>query len=179
MSAPINVASRENMTAQLATGPARAAAEGRKAFLDTLDTEEVAPSAGLTIRTLQFDSTPDGNATSINFIRPDSPDELPCVFYIHGGAMQMGSCYDGVYRAWGRMIAARGVAVATVDFRNRPLPSSASEVAHSPQRSTIVFRLSNGCTALMLRSYQREPNHCCGGQWRRQSGPCHRDEAQA
>ena len=28
------------------------------------------------------------------------------------------SCFDGMYRAWGRMIADQGVAVAMVDFRN-------------------------------------------------------------
>ena len=42
------------------------------------------------------------------------------------------SCYDGNYRAWGRIIAAQGVAVAMVDFRNALLPSSAPEVAPFP-----------------------------------------------
>ena len=28
------------------------------------------------------------------------------------------SCFDGMYRAWGRIIANQGVAVAMVDFRN-------------------------------------------------------------
>jgi hypothetical protein len=27
------------------------------------------------------------------------------------------SCYDGMYRAWGKVIAANGVAVVMVDFR--------------------------------------------------------------
>jgi len=42
------------------------------------------------------------------------------------------SCFDGNYRAWGRIIAARGVAVAMVDFRNALTPSSAPEVAPYP-----------------------------------------------
>ena len=49
---------------------------------------------------------------------------LPCVYYIHGGGMETMSCYDGNYRAWGRIIAAQGVAVAMVDFRNAWSPSS-------------------------------------------------------
>jgi len=54
------------------------------------------------------------------------------VYYIHGGGMQMMSCYDGNYRAWGRVIAANGVAVAMVDFRNALSPSSVEEVAPFP-----------------------------------------------
>ena len=42
------------------------------------------------------------------------------------------SCFDGNYRAWGRMIAQNGVAVAMVDFRNAITPSSAPEVAPYP-----------------------------------------------
>ena len=39
--------------------------------------------------------------------------------------MQVMSCYDGIYRAWGKIIAAQGVAVAMVDFRNCLVASSA------------------------------------------------------
>jgi acetyl esterase len=46
--------------------------------------------------------------------------------------MQFSSCYLGNYKTWGRMIAARGVAVAMVDFRNAVHPSTAPEVAPFP-----------------------------------------------
>ena len=46
--------------------------------------------------------------------------------------MQVGSCYNGLQRAWGRMIAGNGVAVAMIDFRNALLPSSVPEVAAFP-----------------------------------------------
>jgi acetyl esterase/lipase len=46
--------------------------------------------------------------------------------------MKTMSCYYGNYQAWGRMIAANGVAVAMVDFRNAVSPSSAPEVAPFP-----------------------------------------------
>jgi acetyl esterase/lipase len=54
------------------------------------------------------------------------------VYYIHGGGMQVMSCFDGMYRSWGRIIAAQGVAVAMVDFRNCLTPSSAPEIAPFP-----------------------------------------------
>ena len=46
--------------------------------------------------------------------------------------MQSMSCYYGNYRAWGKIIAAQGVAVAMVDFRNALTPSSVPEVAPFP-----------------------------------------------
>lgn len=42
------------------------------------------------------------------------------------------SCYDGMYRGWGKIIAANGVAVVMVDFRNSVVASSAPEVAPFP-----------------------------------------------
>ncbi len=102
------------------------------AFLDQCDTEEIAPSAGLIITDKTFMSEPDGNTVNIQFIRPDNTDILPCVYYIHGGGMATMSCYDGNYKAWGRILAAQGLAVAMVDFRNALVPSSATEVAPYP-----------------------------------------------
>lgn len=127
-----DVESREELLAQENSPAAIASAAGLKAFLDSCDTEEVAPSKGLTIRTETFTSSPDGNTINIQFIRPEGDAVLPCVYYIHGGGMQSMSCYDGNYRAWGRIIAAQGVAVAMVDFRNAVRASSAPEVAPYP-----------------------------------------------
>ena len=42
------------------------------------------------------------------------------------------SCYDGMYRGWGKIIAANGVAVVMVDFRNAVVASSVPEVAPFP-----------------------------------------------
>jgi acetyl esterase len=46
--------------------------------------------------------------------------------------MVTNSCFEGTYRAWGKLIAARGVAVAMVDFRNALRASSAPEIAPFP-----------------------------------------------
>ena len=103
-----------------------------KGFLNRCDTEKIAPSKGLVVTDKTFTSAPDGNEVKIQYIRPDTNDVLPCVYYIHGGGMATMSCYDGNYKAWGRILAAQGVAVALVDFRNALVPSSAKEIAPFP-----------------------------------------------
>ena len=127
-----DVESREVILAEAATPEAEAANEAIQAFFALAGNEEVAPSAGLTISRHDFHSEPDGNTINIQFIRPDSAATLPCVYYIHGGGMQVCSCWDTQYQAWGRVIAQQGVAVAMVDFRNAVLPSSVPEVAPYP-----------------------------------------------
>ena len=136
--APVNpgdAASREQLVEEANSAEAEAMRQPWDAFLERCDTEEVAPAAGLAISTLKLASKPDGNIINIRFIRPDWPaagEALPCVYYIHGGGMQSGSCLQGNYRAWGKIIAARGVAVAMVDFRNAVTPSSVPEIEPFP-----------------------------------------------
>ena len=103
------------------------------AFAERMDTEELAPSTGLTVTVETFTSEPDGNTIQVRFVRPDFAGERPpCVVYLHGGGMASQSCFEGNYRVWARMIAACGVAVAMVDFRNSVAASSAPEVAPYP-----------------------------------------------
>jgi acetyl esterase len=130
--APTPYSSREEILAQQRSPEAIAEVASLQGFLDSMGGEEVAPSKGLRIREERFASEPDGNTAHILFIRPDTPERLSCVYYIHGGGMLTQSCYDGNYQAWGRMIAARGVAVAMVDFRNALRPSSVPDIAPFP-----------------------------------------------
>jgi acetyl esterase len=135
MPAPVekpNVSSREELLAQENSPAALAALARQASFFDSMDSEEVAPSAGLSVRTETLTSSPDRNTINIQYIRPDNDEILPCVYYIHGGRMEMSSCYEGNYKTWGRMIAARGVAVAMVDFRNSVHPSSVPKIAPFP-----------------------------------------------
>ncbi|HVN89275.1 MAG TPA: alpha/beta hydrolase [Candidatus Binataceae bacterium] len=127
-----NVASREELLAIENSATAKTVAAAFKKFLDSCNKESIAPSTGLSIRTEVVTSSPDGNKINIQFIRPDNNERVPCVYYIHGGGMYMLSCYDGNYQAWGKIIAANGVAVAMVDFRNSISPSSVPEVAPYP-----------------------------------------------
>ena len=131
----VSVADVENRQQALEEANSPGATAQRKqleAMFDLIDNERVAPSTGLEISTHAFISSPDNNTIKVQFIRPASAETLPCVYYIHGGGMQSMSCFVGMYRAWGKIIAAQGVAVAMVDFRNCLTPSSAPEVAPFP-----------------------------------------------
>jgi acetyl esterase/lipase len=123
---------RQELLDQANSDEGVATREAMKGFMELSDNEDIAPSAGLTISTREFTSEPDGNTVKVQLIQPDAEEALPCVYYIHGGGMMMMSCFDGNYRAWGKIIAAQGVNVAMVDFRNAVSPSSAPEVAPYP-----------------------------------------------
>jgi len=127
-----DVASREALLEEEASELGRAIAAGQAAWAEAIDDEAVAPSAGLTLATERFASEPAGNEIRVLLIRPEGEGPWPCVYYVHGGGMQTMSCFDGLYRAWGKTIAAHGVAVAMVDFRNCLRPSTALEVAPYP-----------------------------------------------
>ena len=127
-----DVASREDMLAVENTEAGKARSAALEAMLGAFDDETVAPSAGLRVTSERVVSDPDRNVINIQFIRPDNTERVPCVYYIHGGGMRMMSCHAGNYKAWGRIIAANGVAVAMVDFRNSLTPSSVPEVAPFP-----------------------------------------------
>jgi acetyl esterase/lipase len=127
-----DAASREQLLAEANSEASKAQMAAMTGFMDTIDNERIAPSAGLTITTETIPSQPDGNRINLRIIRPQGVEVLPCVYYIHGGAMASFSCFDGPYRAWGKIIAANGVAVVMVDFRNALTPSSVPEVAPYP-----------------------------------------------
>jgi len=127
-----NVDSREALLAEENSEESRKQAELFRTFMDLCDTEEAAPSAGLRVHSEKAVSAPDGNTINLQVIRPDNDETVACVYYIHGGGMASLSCYDGMYRGWGKIIAANGVAVVMVDFRNCVVPSSVPEVAPFP-----------------------------------------------
>jgi len=127
-----DVASREEMVAQENAPPALAAAAMWEAMRPAFESEANAPSKGLREQVEKVVSQPDGNSISVRFVRPDTDETLPCVYYIHGGGMAVSSAFDGHYVAWARIMAAEGVAVAMVDFRNAARASSCPQVAPFP-----------------------------------------------
>jgi acetyl esterase len=127
-----DVDSREALLAEANSEAGRKQAELFRSFMELCDTEDAAPSAGLRVHTEKVVSEPDGNSINLQVIRPDHDEAVACVYYIHGGGMASLSCYDGMYRGWGKIIAANGVAVVMVDFRNCVVASSAPEVAPFP-----------------------------------------------
>ena len=127
-----DIESREALIAQANTPEALAAEAAMDGLFGACDSEANAPSAGLSIRRDRFVSAPDGNAIEVSIIRPEGREVLPGIVYLHGGGMQSMSAFNGMYQAWGRIIAAQGVAVVLVDFRNALRPSSAPEVLPFP-----------------------------------------------
>lgn len=129
---PNPATTREEMVARANTPEADQQAALIQQFLSQIDTETFAPSKGLDISTHAFTSQPDGNTVKIQLIKPEGQPNLPCVYYIHGGGMQDFSCFDAMYRTWGRMLAHQGMAIAMVDFRNCLRASSAPEIEPFP-----------------------------------------------
>jgi acetyl esterase/lipase len=124
--------SREQLLALAASPEGLAAKEVTEAFMNMGDSEEVAPSAGLRFAVEDVVSSPDGNSIKVQVIRPDNDETLACVYYIHGGAMMSLSSFFGNYRAWGRLIASKGVVVVMVEFRNSLFSSAVPDVAPFP-----------------------------------------------
>jgi acetyl esterase/lipase len=129
---PGDAKDREQILQEANSPEARAMAEAMSSFMDLCDAEENAPSRGLRIWSEEFTSAPDNNTIKLQIIRPDNDETVACVYYIHGGGMATMSCFDGMYRGWGKIIASFGVAVVMVDFRNCVVASSAPEVAPFP-----------------------------------------------
>ena len=162
MANPGDAETREQLLEEASSEEAVARREAMALFMQALDTEEVAPSTGLRIENLSFTSQPDGNTIQVLFMRPDTDETVPAVCYLHGGGMQAMSCFDGMYQSWGRIIAAQGVAVAMVDFRNCLIASSAPEVEPFPagldNRVLHVSRVAlaqNRSDALILGEHPR------------------------
>jgi acetyl esterase/lipase len=127
-----DVPDRETLLARSNSEEAKASTAMIEGFFDQMDNEAVASSKGLTSRWESLVSAPDGNTIRCHFIRPDNSEIVPCIYYIHGGGMAFLSAERGCYKAWGRIIAAQGVAVAMIDFRNCVTASSVPEVAPYP-----------------------------------------------
>lgn len=126
-----DIDSRERLVEISNTPKALALRDQMETLYAGLDGDAV-PSEAISITTHEFTSAPDANTVKIQLVRPDTDDVLPCVYYIHGGGMQSGTCFGALYQMWGRTIADQGVAVAMVDFRNCLTPSSAPEIEPFP-----------------------------------------------
>jgi acetyl esterase/lipase len=124
--------SRDELVADAVSPEGLAEDEAVKGFMDMADDESVAPSDGLRFANEDVVSSPDGNTIRLQIVRPDDDETVACVYYIHGGGMASMSSFYGNYRAWARILAAKGVAVVLVEFRNSVAPSEVPEVAPYP-----------------------------------------------
>lgn len=126
------VKDRDEILDQLASPAAKEVLEMTMAVTDMWGSEELAPSKGLRFETRDVISQPDGNTIKLQFVRPDNDEMVACVYYIHGGGMATLSSFYGNYRAWARILAAYGLAVALVEFRNSVGENALDEVAPFP-----------------------------------------------
>ena len=127
-----DIANREDLLAEASLPATKEAQRAATEMMELLDTEDVAPSRGLTFIDYEVESAPDGNSIKLRLIRPEGKDVVACVYYIHGGGMASGSINDPIYRAWAKVIAAKGVAVVMVEFRNSLHANSYADVAPFP-----------------------------------------------
>ena len=124
--------SREEMIAKVNTEEGQMELMIYEAIFNNPELDEAVSSEGLKHETLEIKSEPDGNQIKLLNIRPDNEEILPCIYYIHGGGMEIGSCFYKLYQSFGRLIAQQNVSVIMVDFRNARVPSSVPEVAPFP-----------------------------------------------
>ncbi len=127
-----DVASREEALNIVNAPSALAAEQAMSESLEVMDDESLFPSEGLDISYQHIASNPDHNELTLKVVRPSTTEKLPCVIYIHGGAMMITSYELGHYRAWSRALAQQGLCVVMVDFRNSLRPSTAPDVAPYP-----------------------------------------------
>ena len=176
-----DIANREELLAEANTPDALAMQAACAVCFDSLDNEDVAPSTGLTVTDHTSSSrSPTATRSRSSSSGPTSTEPLPCVYYIHGGGMQTMSCFDGMYRAWGRIIAAQGVAVAMVDFRNALVAvvgAGGRAVPGRPQR--LRLRAEVGARARRRARHRPRPPHRRRRERRRQPHARHRAEAEA
>jgi acetyl esterase len=74
-------------------------------------------------RTRRTVPTSDGHRLELGITRPEEvPGVLPCVVYLHGGAMVYASTWNRIHNQWCTDLAAAGAVVVQVDFRNAWTP---------------------------------------------------------
>ena len=127
-----NVTSRAELLAEANSAAGIALRELATTAMDAMDDESIAPTERLDFATHEIVSEPDRNTIRLRVIQPQTSERLPCVYFIHGGGMARSSCFDGVFRMWGRILAHQGVVVVMVEFRNAVVPSTVPEVAPFP-----------------------------------------------
>lgn len=97
-------------------GGAHAAFEGLYAILPSEWHGEVPARVAYRTETVRG---VDGNDIPLHIFRPtDAPGPLPCVVYLHGGGMTILEAHNRVHTQWSRDLAATGMVVVTVGFRN-------------------------------------------------------------
>jgi acetyl esterase len=97
-------------------GQSHAAFEGLYAVVPSDWPDEVRADVTHRVETIQG---VDGNDIPLHVRRPAGVDgPLPCTVYVHGGGMTILDAHNAVHRRWSEDLAASGMVVITVGFRN-------------------------------------------------------------
>jgi acetyl esterase/lipase len=98
----------------------------------------------------------DGNDVTLYVSRPETPGPLPAVVHLHGGGMAIGSATDAGYARGREYLAATGLVVVGVEFRNsggklgpHPYPAGLNDCA-SGVRWVSANRGDLGVTHLIV-----------------------------
>lgn len=106
------------------------------AFYGSLEEDPVGGSAPVLRDVLSID-TPTGTKLGLRVYRPEgSTEALPCIMHLHSGGMAVLSVDNDVHRHWCEDLAATGLVVVAVDFRNSggangpfPFPAGSDDCA--------------------------------------------------
>ena len=115
------------------------ATEAEEVLVDVLDAlAQIAPVAEAVTNETTTIRGDDGNDITLYISRPSGTTAVaPCIFHIHGGGMAFGSATDIGYVRWRDNLAATGLVVVGVEFRN-----SAGELGPHPYPAGL-----NDCAA--------------------------------
>jgi acetyl esterase/lipase len=99
----------------------------------------------------------DGNDITLYIHRPaDADTALPCIVHTHGGGMTILTAADPGYAAWRDMLAATGLVVVGVEFRNaggtlgpHPFPAGLNDCASAAQW-VIANREALGVSSVII-----------------------------
>ncbi len=113
--------------------------EAEEVLVDVLDAlARIAPVAEAVTNETTTIRGDDGNDITLYISRPSGTTAVaPCIFHIHGGGMAFGSATDIGYVRWRDNLAATGLVVVGVEFRN-----SAGELGPHPYPAGL-----NDCAA--------------------------------
>ena len=115
-----------------------AEAEGEYAELNANFTSGLPPVEGVSTETRSVTGL-DGNAITLYVSRPTGTSEvLPGILHLHGGGMVLMQAADPLYERWRLELAATGLVVVGVEFRNgagklgpHPFPAGLNDCASS------------------------------------------------
>ncbi|WP_033289452.1 alpha/beta hydrolase fold domain-containing protein [Amycolatopsis jejuensis] len=147
-------------------GFAKASHDGFEAVYAAVCAAE--PSRDDVVRTAHTVTGRDGHEIKLSMFRPAGAEgDLPGLVYLHGGGMTILNADNGVHVRWGEDLAAEGLTVVVVDYRNavspdgehRPFPTGLHDCCDAV-RWISGHRAELGLSSLVLQGESGGANLC-------------------